>query len=104
MTRATTEDLAELLGDEVDESTIERIAAVGASIDEIGEAIDNLDYERRYREPRESSSYRVEEVRSILEELPASAMEGAPEAESERAEEHEGLIVVEPDELAGVAS
>jgi len=67
---ATPEEIAEIFGDDLDESIIERIAATSASIDEIGEAIDDLDYERRYGEQREASSYRIEEVRTILEELP----------------------------------
>jgi hypothetical protein len=97
MTPATTEDIAEVLGDHVNESIIERIAAVGASIDEIGEAIDDLDYERRYGESREASSSRVDEVRTILEELPAPAAE---ELDSDADEEHEGLTIVDADELA----
>ena len=66
------------------------------------EAIDDLDYERRYGEPREAASQRVEEVRSILEELlPESESDGD---EPEPSEEHEGLTVVEADELAREAS
>jgi hypothetical protein len=97
MTRATTDEIADLLGDDVDEAFIERIASVGPSVDELGEAIDDLDYERRYGETREASSHRVEETRSILEELREAASE-EPDAEDDE-EQHDGLRVVEADEL-----
>jgi hypothetical protein len=101
MARATFEEIVELLGDErIDEAFIERVANVGASIDEVGEAVDDLEYERRYGEPREPSSPLVEEVRSILEELPAERSFAEPESEPEAAEENEGLTVIEPDDLA----
>ncbi len=96
MTRATADEIADVLGDDIDEIFIERIAAVGASVDELGEAVDDLDYERRYGEAREPSSRRVEEVRAILEELRESAEE---ELEPDEEEELEGLRVVEADEL-----
>jgi len=96
MTRATPNEIADVLGDDVDDTIIERIASVGVSVDELGEAIDDLDYERRYGEPREASSQRVEEVRTILEELRASAED---EDESEDGEANEGLRIVEGDEL-----
>ena len=90
------EEIADLLGDDVDEAFIERIASVGPSVDELGEAIDDLDYERRYGEAREASSHKVEETRGILEELRESA---SAEADSEDEEVNEGLRVVEADEL-----
>jgi hypothetical protein len=97
MSRATTDEIAELLGDDLEDSIIDRIAAVDASIEEIGEAIDDLAYERRYGESREASSHRVEEVRAILDELPsAKDLETEPDSE----EDNEGLTVVEGDELA----
>ena len=99
MMRATPEEITALLGEHVDESIAERIAATGASIDEIGEAIDDLDYERSYGEPRESSSSRIEEVRTILEELSAKEAETPTETDSETDEEYEGLTVVERDDF-----
>jgi hypothetical protein len=64
---ASREEIAALLGD-VDSSFIERIRDTGASIDQIGEARDDL--EGRLGEQRHvPSSLAVAEVRAILEEL-----------------------------------
>lgn len=99
--RATVEDIAELLGEDVDETILERIANTGASIDEVNEAIEDLEYERRYGEPREPSSARVEEVRAILEEIPELEPEGiAASGEDEQEETDEGLTVIGPEDLS----
>jgi len=67
---ATRAEIAELIGDDdrsADASFIERIRATGASVDEIGEAIDDLD--GRSREARHTpSSTRVAAVRALLDE------------------------------------
>jgi len=64
---ASREEVATLLGD-VDALYIDRVLDTGASVDEIGEAIDGL--EGKFAEPRIlPSSVRVEGVREILEEL-----------------------------------
>jgi hypothetical protein len=64
---ASREEIAALLGD-VDESFIDRIRDTGASIDQIGEARDDL--EGRLAEMRHvPSSVAVAEVRAILDEL-----------------------------------
>jgi len=69
MTHATHTQIVELLGD-VDELYIRRIEDTGASIDEIGEALGDLEDEERLGEsPRAPSTGRVAEVRAILTEL-----------------------------------
>jgi hypothetical protein len=67
---ATTHQIAELLGDRGEELTIERIAEVGASFDEVQEALDDLEYERSFGVKRIPSTTRIAEVRVILGELP----------------------------------
>lgn len=65
---ATRAEIAELIGDDdrsADASFIERIRATGASVDEIGEAIDDLDGRPARRVP---SSLRVAAVRELLGE------------------------------------
>lgn len=63
------EEILELVGD-VDESFIDRIRDTGASIDEIGEAMDDLAGNSADR-PHTPSTPCVAEVRRILEELVA---------------------------------
>lgn len=61
------EELVALLGD-VDESVIERIRAVGATLDEIGEAIDEM-HGRIVDAFAAEASVRIGEVRQIFEDL-----------------------------------
>lgn len=69
MTTATHAQIVELLGD-VDELYVKRLEDTGASLDEIGEALGDLEDEDRLGEPpRMATSPRVAEVRTILEEL-----------------------------------
>jgi len=69
MSAANQEEILELLG-EVDDLIVERLMDTGASLDEIGEALDDLQDERRFAEERHvGSSERVLAVRAILEEL-----------------------------------
>lgn len=69
MTTATHAQIVELLGD-VDELYVRRLEDTGASLDEIGEALGDLEDEDRLGEPpRMTTSPRVAEVRAILEEL-----------------------------------
>lgn len=100
-TAANADEVAELLGDAVDESIVDRIVDVGASIDEVQEAIDELEFQRRFGEVRNGSTRAVDEVRAILEEVPVVADEPpvAVLLEDDADEEHEGLRVIEADEL-----
>jgi DNA-binding transcriptional MerR regulator len=69
MTHATHAQIVELLGD-VDELYVKRIEDTGASLDEIGEALGDLEDEDRLGEPpRMAWSPKVAEIRAILEEL-----------------------------------
>lgn len=97
MTAANADEVAELLGDRADEAIVERIVHLGASLDEVSEALDDLDYQTRFGEPREASSPKIEELRSILEELPYFEDVLAEAAEDE--DEAEGLRVMDPEEL-----
>jgi hypothetical protein len=64
---ASREEVAELLGD-LDKSYVDRVLATGASLDEIGEAIDDL--EGKFPESRHvPSSTRTAEVHKVLEEV-----------------------------------
>jgi len=65
VTPATREEVAELLG-EIDASYIDRVFDTGASVDEIGEAIDAIE---RVAPRATTSSIRVEQVRTVLGEL-----------------------------------
>lgn len=65
---ATHAQIVELLGD-VDELYVKRLEDTGASLDEIGEALDDLEKEDDLGERELPTSARVTEVRSILEEL-----------------------------------
>jgi hypothetical protein len=68
MTPATRDDVIELLG-EVDDLVVERVVATGASVGEIGEALDSLEGEYRSGEGRVELSPRVIEVRAILADV-----------------------------------
>jgi DNA-binding transcriptional MerR regulator len=69
MTTATHAQIVELLGD-VDDLFVKRLEQTGASLDEIGEALGDLEDEDVLGEPpRIATSPRVAEVRAILEEL-----------------------------------
>jgi hypothetical protein len=69
MTAATHAQIVELLGD-IDDLFVKRIADTGASLDEIGEALGDVQSEDVLGEPRHIvSSPRVVAVRAILEEL-----------------------------------
>jgi hypothetical protein len=65
---ATHAQIVELLGD-VDELYVKRLEDTGASLDEIGEALDDLEKEGRLGERVRPTSIRVAEIRAILEEL-----------------------------------
>jgi hypothetical protein len=91
------DDVAELLGERADETIIDRIVNVGASFDEVSEALDDLEYQMRFDEEREPASLRIAEVRSILEELPYFD-DIVPDEQIEDSD-HEGLRIVEADEL-----
>ena len=95
MARASEEEIAELLGDRADESIVERVANVGASIDQVREALEDLDFELRFGEVREPLSAIIEEVRSILEELPHFDDLLDQTATHEDDDEHEGLTVID---------
>ncbi|HWU86006.1 MAG TPA: hypothetical protein VN253_01975 [Kofleriaceae bacterium] len=61
------EDLAELF-DGLDSSIIQRITETGATAEEVGAALDDLDHERRYCERRVPASAKIAELRAILED------------------------------------
>jgi hypothetical protein len=98
MTPASPDDVAELLGERADETIIDRIVNVGASFDEVAEALDDLDHQMRFDEEREPASLRIAEVRSILEELPYFE-DIIPDEQLEDTDE-EGLRIVDADELS----
>lgn len=80
-TPATASDVNRLLGD-VDPIVVERILAIGASADEIGEALLEVEEERGFgEEPRHPSSPAVIEVRAVLDEM--SVLEGDVEDEDQ---------------------
>ncbi|MBS1118436.1 MAG: hypothetical protein H6Q90_664 [Deltaproteobacteria bacterium] len=69
MNTATAEEVTGLLG-EVDPNVLDRILAIGATFDEVGEALSAIEDEDGYGEiPHAASSPRVAEVRAVLEEL-----------------------------------
>ena len=70
-TAATAEELRAIL-DHLDDLVIERIVATGATLDEVGEAMDDRDVQRP------PSSGRVVEVRRILAEAAAADASRAP--------------------------
>lgn len=69
-------EVTDLLGD-VDATIAERIAGTGATVDELGAALDDLDHERRFGERRVPASTKIAEVRGILEELERGTSPGA---------------------------
>jgi hypothetical protein len=68
MTTASYQQIVELLG-EVDPLFVKRIEDTGASMEEIGEALSDVESERFGAERRLVSSPRVAEVRAILDEM-----------------------------------
>jgi len=70
------EDVTHLLGD-VDVDVAERIAGTGATVEEIGAALDDLDRERRLGERCVPASAKIAEVRGILEEIEQGTSPGA---------------------------
>ena len=90
---ASADEITDLLGDRADEKIVDRIAHVGASLDELTEAVDDFEYQMRFGESREPSSAKVEEIRMILEELPYD-LDVLGDTDNE-ADEHEGLSVVD---------
>jgi len=65
---ATADDLQELLGD-LDELVVERILEIGASAEEVAEALADVEEERQSGKRREVISARAAEVRAILEDV-----------------------------------
>lgn len=65
---ATAEDVENVLGD-VDGFVVKRVLDTGATLDEIAEALADIEVERELGERRVPTSARVAEVREILEEL-----------------------------------
>jgi hypothetical protein len=93
---ASEDEVAELLGERADETIIERIVNTGASIEDVHEAFEDLEFEMRFGEERVAASPMVEEVRRILEELPYfEEVEKVAVADSEEEEEVEGFTVLE---------
>jgi len=68
MTTASYQQIVELVG-EVDPLFVKRIEDTGASLEEIGEALSDVESERLGAERRLVSSPRVAEVRAILDEM-----------------------------------
>jgi hypothetical protein len=68
MSTASYQQIAELIGD-VDPLIVKRIEDTGASAEEIGEALSDVESERFGAERRLVSSPRVAEVRAILDEI-----------------------------------
>lgn len=97
MTPASADEIAELLGERAEESIVERVANVGASIEEVRDAVEDLDFEVRFGEERTPASPRVKEVRTILEELPYFE-DLVPEPAEDEDEELQGLTVIDGEE------
>jgi hypothetical protein len=68
MTTASYQQIVEMVG-EVDPLFVKRIEDTGASLEEIGEALSDVESERLGAERRLVSSPRVAEVRAILDEM-----------------------------------
>jgi hypothetical protein len=68
MSAATPQEIAELLGIRAEARLIVSIAHLGASSDEIVEALADLCFERRCGEPRKASSPHIAELRAILDD------------------------------------
>jgi hypothetical protein len=96
MATASTNEVAELLGDRADEALVERVASVGASLDEIAEAIEDLHFQREYGEDREPSSPKVDEIRMILEDYFEPDHDASP---SDDDGDDDGLTIVDAEEL-----
>jgi hypothetical protein len=97
MRAATTDEIADLLGDRAEEVLVDRIADLGVSLDEVAEALEDFEHQREYGEEREPSSPRIEDIRMVLEEL-VEERPTAPANDNDD-EEHEGLTVVDAEEL-----
>jgi hypothetical protein len=65
---ATWDEVRELLGS-ADRSLVQQVVETGASVDEVGVALDDLEDIRRFGEPRLPASPKVAELRRILEPL-----------------------------------
>ena len=72
------EQVAELLGADPAETIVERLVDTGASIEEITQALADLEYEQQCCEARLPSSDVIAEVRHILEELPSALLDEGP--------------------------
>jgi hypothetical protein len=94
---ATAEDVAELLGERIDDATVERILGLDPTLDEVSEAVEDLEYEERFGEAPEVSSPKVDEIRKILAELPRPVIEDEDDDDDD--DDDSGLRVVEPEEL-----
>jgi hypothetical protein len=68
MASASYDQIVGMLGD-VDPLFVKRLEDTGASVDEVGEALGDLESEREGGARRMASSARVAEVRAILEEM-----------------------------------
>ena len=65
---ATEKDVENVLGD-VDAFVVKRVLDTRATVDEIAEALADIEVEREFGERRLPTSARVAEVREILEEI-----------------------------------
>lgn len=99
MISASAEEIAEILGGRATDAIVKRIVKLGASTNEVAEALDDLDYERRSGEPRRAASGKIDEIRQILEELSLGG--NTLEQEPGEADELEDLSVIGADELHG---
>jgi hypothetical protein len=98
---ASLEEIREFLGDEVEDSIIERVADTRASVEEIAEALDQREHEHRFREPLTPSTVVVADVRKILEELPFDDDAGlAASDEEDEDEDLAGLTIVTADQAS----
>jgi len=98
MRAATSDEIADLLGDRAEEVLVERISDLGVSLDEVAEALEDFEHQLEYGEEREPSSPKVEDVRIVLEELVEQRPTPLPTNDDDD-EEHEGLTVIDPEEL-----
>jgi hypothetical protein len=98
MRAATADEIADLLGERAEEVVVERIADLGVSLDEVAEALEDFEHQLEYGEEREPSSPRVEDVRIVLEELVEQRPAPIPATDDDD-DEHEGLTVIDPEEL-----
>lgn len=70
------EEISALLGD-LDHDILERIADTGASLDQVAEALSDLEHERITSERRLPSTTQIAEVRTILKQVFAAVDRGA---------------------------